>query len=42
MVISKNEAKKALAMVANADSKAFVTVIDINQVFGRFYIKPFD
>lgn len=42
MVISKNEAKKAISMVKNADPKAFVSIIDINQVYGRFYIKPFD
>lgn len=42
MVVSKSEAKKAISMVKIVDKEAFVTVVDLNQVYGRFYIKPFE
>lgn len=42
MVISKSESKKAIKMVRNRDERAFITLTDINQVYGAFYIKPFD
>lgn len=42
MVISKSEQKKATQLVKIADPHAFFTVTDINQVYGRFYIKPLD
>lgn len=42
MVISKSESKKAINMVKSADPRAFMTLTDINQVYGAFYIKPFD
>ena len=42
MVVSKSESKKAIKMIHNVDEHAFVSVIDINQVYGKFYIKPYD
>lgn len=42
MVVSKNEKKKAITMIHNVDSKAFITVTDIEQVYGRFYIRPLE
>lgn len=42
MVISKSEAKKAIKIVRSADPKAFITVQDLNQVYGRFFIKPIE
>lgn len=40
MVISKSEQKKAVEILRKADPHAFYTIIDLNQVYGRFYIKP--
>ncbi len=40
MVVSKREIKKATELIQKADPSAFVTVININQVYGRFYIRP--
>ena len=42
MVISKPEAKKAIKIVKAADPQAFITVQDLSQVYGRFYIKPIE
>ncbi len=42
MVVSKNEAKKAVNMIKKVDKFAFATITDLNQVYGRFYIKPFE
>jgi uncharacterized membrane-anchored protein YitT (DUF2179 family) len=42
MVVSKREIKKATELVQKADPSAFVTVININQVYGRFYIRPIE
>lgn len=42
MVISKSEIKKAVKMVRERDPLAFMTVLDLNQVYGRFYIKPIE
>ena len=42
MVVSKTEAKKALKFIKSADPSAFVTVQDLSQVYGRFYIKPIE
>ncbi len=42
MVISKSEVKKAVKMVKERDPLAFMTIVDINQVYGRFYIKPIE
>lgn len=42
MVIAKPEAKKAIKIIRQADPQAFVTIQDINQVYGRFYIKPIE
>jgi uncharacterized membrane-anchored protein YitT (DUF2179 family) len=42
MVISKSEQKKATQLIKQADPQAFFTVSDLNQVYGRFYIKPLD
>ena len=41
-VISKPEEKKAIALVRKADPTAFLTVSDLNQVYGRFFIKPLE
>lgn len=42
MVISKPEAKKAIKIIRQADPTAFITIQDISQVYGRFYIKPIE
>ena len=42
MVISKSEEKQAAKLVKKVDSKAFFTIIEISQVFGRFHRKPLD
>lgn len=42
MVVSKRETKKAVEFIQKADPSAFVTVININQVYGRFYIRPIE
>lgn len=42
MVISKPEAKKAIKIVKAADPQSFITVQDLSQVYGRFYIKPIE
>lgn len=42
MVISKPEAKKAIKIVKTADPQSFITVQDLSQVYGRFYIKPIE
>jgi uncharacterized membrane-anchored protein YitT (DUF2179 family) len=42
MVVSKSEQKRAIDIVRSVDKFAFVTVTDINQVYGQFYIKPFE
>ena len=41
-VISKPEEKKAISLVRKADPEAFLTVSDLNQVYGRFFIKPLE
>lgn len=41
-VISKPEEKKAIALVRKVDPNAFLTVSDLNQVYGRFFIKPLE
>lgn len=40
MIISKAEKNKVIKMVKAVDPFAFITLTDINQVYGRFYIKP--
>ena len=42
MVISKKEAKKAVALIKQADPEAFVAINDLKQVYGRFFIKPIE
>lgn len=42
MVVSKSETKKAIELIHKADPEAFVTVLSLNQVYGRFYIKPIE
>lgn len=42
MVISKDESRKATKFLKIREPKAFITITDINQVYGRFYIKPLD
>lgn len=42
MVISRSEKKKAITMIRAVDRLAFITVQDLNQVYGRFYIKPIE
>lgn len=41
-VISKPEEKKAISLIRKADPNAFLTVCDLNQVYGRFFIKPLE
>lgn len=40
MTISNNEITSAVALIQDIDPNAFVNVIELRQVFGRFYIKP--
>ncbi len=42
MVISKSEEKQAAKLVKKVDPNSFFTIIEINQVFGRFHRKPLD
>lgn len=42
MVVSKNEVTKATSIVKKADPLAFVTVTNLHQVYGRFYIRPIE
>lgn len=42
MVVSKSETKQATELIKKADPKAFITVLDINQVYGKFYIRPIE
>lgn len=42
MVVSKKEAKKAIKFIRQEDPNSFITVSELNQVYGRFYIKPLD
>ncbi len=42
MVVSKKEVKQAVKIIKEADKLAFVTVLDINQVYGNFYIAPIE
>lgn len=42
MVVSKNEVNKATQIVKKADPLAFVTVTNLHQVYGRFYIRPIE
>ncbi len=42
MVLSKSEIKEAVKIIKDVDPLAFITVIDLNQVYGRFYIKPIE
>ena len=42
MVISRSEEKKARKIVSEYDPKAFFTMTDIKQVYGRFYMRSID
>lgn len=42
MVVSKSETKKATSIVMKADPLAFVTVTNLSQVYGRFYVRPIE
>lgn len=42
MVLSTSEVKTAVSVVRKADPNAFVTVINLKQVHGRFYIRPIE
>lgn len=42
MVLSKSETITAVNTIKKVDPEAFVTVLDVNQVYGRFYIKPIE
>ena len=42
MIVSKKETKQAVKIIKEADKLAFVTVLDINQVYGNFYIDPIE
>ncbi len=42
MIVSKKETKQAVKIIKEADKLAFVTVLDINQVYGNFYIEPIE
>lgn len=39
-VLSSFEVKKAIKIIREVDSKAFVTITKVSQVVGRFYIQP--
>ena len=40
MVISSYEVKQTIEVVRESDPKAFVKVIDLHQVYGRFFLPP--
>ena len=40
MIVSSFEVKSVVELVNKVDSNAFVNVFNINQVYGKFYIKP--
>ena len=40
IVVSSYEVKQAIRVIREADPKAFVSVIELNQVYGRFYLPP--
>lgn len=40
MVLSNAEVKNAISLIKEVDPNAFVTVYDVHQVYGAFYIKP--
>lgn len=42
MVVSKSEKNKACKLVRTADPTAFVAVMNIEQVYGRFFTKPIE
>lgn len=42
MNVSANEVKLAIKLVKEIDSKAFVSVFSLHNLYGRFYIKPIE
>lgn len=40
MTVSSNETNHVVRTIQEIDSHAFINVVDLRQVFGRFYIKP--
>ena len=40
MTVSSNETTRLVKFVQENDSHAFINVLVLRQVFGRFYIKP--
>ena len=40
MVVSSSEVNALLKLVKKEDPSAFVQVIDLAQVYGRFFVKP--
>ncbi|MGI6734660.1 MAG: YitT family protein [Bacilli bacterium] len=40
MAVSSNEVNNVVRITQKVDPKAFITVTDLRQVFGRFYISP--
>ena len=39
-VISIYEVKRAIKIINKVDPKAFITITNVNQVVGKFFIKP--
>ena len=39
-VISSFEEKRVVSLVKEFDPKSFINVVNLRQVYGRFYIKP--
>ena len=42
MVVSSHEVKKVTALAKKADEHAFITVSELRQVYGNFFIKPIE
>lgn len=40
MTVSSNEVNDVVRLVQEVDPKAFINVLELRQVFGKFYIKP--
>jgi len=40
MIVSSYETKKVVALVRELDPDSFINIVNLQQVYGRFYIKP--
>lgn len=40
MTVSSNEVNDAVTLIRELDPKAFINVIDVRQIHGKFFIPP--